>query len=552
MTDVEPVVTDFAATGRTGRRNALPDILGSTAGAGTSDLPDKLAELTVSDDGEQSGEGSAAEASGSPEDKEKLVDSENFDEYMKALGVGFATRQVGNVTKPTVIIGKEGDKVVVKTQSTFKNTEISFKLGEEFDESTADDRQCKSVVSLEGDKLVHVQKWDGKETKFVREIQDGKFWHISDLHLDPTYHITDDHTKVCLSSKGYPASNPGLFGDFMCDSPYKLIQSAFQFMREVEPLPDFIIWTGDSPPHVPAKELSTDIVIHIISNMTHTIREFFPDLTIYPALGNHDYWPQDQFPMVTNEIYQAVANLWEPWLRPEALTTLRKGGFYSQVIRPNLRLVSLNTNLYYSPNNVTVNITDPAGQFEWLQDTLETCRQSDEKAYIIAHVPMGYLPFASGTTAVRECYNERLVEIFRKYSDVVAGHFYGHTHRDSIMVLLDHEGYQSHSTSFSSKAQQCMFLLRRLRSFDVRKDILTVVYKSLIESVLTFNITSWWWGEESAAHSAPFVCGVAPPLSGCRQPLQDGLLPCISGGILGPGRMRVDGQMLARAAYPTS
>ncbi|XP_053565110.1 fatty acid-binding protein, brain [Bombina bombina] len=104
----------------------------------------------------------------------KLVDSQNFDEYMKALGVGFATRQVGNVTKPTVIISKEGDKVVIRTQSTFKNTEISFKLAEEFDEATADDRNCKSTVTLEGDKLVHVQKWDGKETKFVREIKDDK------------------------------------------------------------------------------------------------------------------------------------------------------------------------------------------------------------------------------------------------------------------------------------------------------------------------------------------------------------------------------------------
>ncbi|MBH0216542.1 lipocalin/fatty-acid binding family protein, partial [Listeria monocytogenes] len=67
-----------------------------------------------------------------------------------------------------------GDKVVVKTLSTFKNTEISFKLGEEFDETTADDRNVKSTVTLDGDKLVHVQKWDGKETKFVREIQDDK------------------------------------------------------------------------------------------------------------------------------------------------------------------------------------------------------------------------------------------------------------------------------------------------------------------------------------------------------------------------------------------
>ncbi|KAA0708374.1 cAMP-dependent protein kinase inhibitor alpha [Triplophysa tibetana] len=60
MTDVEPVVSDFAATGRTGRRNALPDILGSTAGRGSDDLPNKLAELSVGDDGEQGGESSSS------------------------------------------------------------------------------------------------------------------------------------------------------------------------------------------------------------------------------------------------------------------------------------------------------------------------------------------------------------------------------------------------------------------------------------------------------------------------------------------------------------
>ncbi|XP_038584442.1 fatty acid binding protein 7, brain, a [Micropterus salmoides] len=104
----------------------------------------------------------------------KLIDSQNFDEYMKALGVGFATRQVGNVTKPTVVISQDGDKVVVKTLSTFRNTEISSKLGEEFDETTVDDRHVKSTFTMEGDKLVQVQKWDDKETKFVREIKDGK------------------------------------------------------------------------------------------------------------------------------------------------------------------------------------------------------------------------------------------------------------------------------------------------------------------------------------------------------------------------------------------
>uniref|UniRef100_A0A803TX09 cAMP-dependent protein kinase inhibitor beta n=1 Tax=Anolis carolinensis TaxID=28377 RepID=A0A803TX09_ANOCA len=45
MTEVEPVL-DFASSGRTGRRNALPDILGSPAGVGPTDLPLKLAEMS--------------------------------------------------------------------------------------------------------------------------------------------------------------------------------------------------------------------------------------------------------------------------------------------------------------------------------------------------------------------------------------------------------------------------------------------------------------------------------------------------------------------------
>ncbi|MCI4392067.1 hypothetical protein PGIGA_G00141850 [Pangasianodon gigas] len=99
-----------------------------------------------------------------------LKESKNFDEYMKALGVGFATRQVGSMTKPTTIISIDGDVIMLKTVSTFRNTEIKFKVGEEFDETTADDRKVKSLVTLDGNKLVHVQKWDGKETSLVREV----------------------------------------------------------------------------------------------------------------------------------------------------------------------------------------------------------------------------------------------------------------------------------------------------------------------------------------------------------------------------------------------
>lgn len=49
MTEVEPVL-DFSSSARTGRRNALPDILGSPAGVAPSDLPLKLAEMSLNTD----------------------------------------------------------------------------------------------------------------------------------------------------------------------------------------------------------------------------------------------------------------------------------------------------------------------------------------------------------------------------------------------------------------------------------------------------------------------------------------------------------------------
>lgn len=90
------------------------------------------------------------------------------------LGVGFATRQMASLTKPTTIISLEGDVVVIQTQSTFKNTEVKFKLNEEFDETTADDRKTKSLVTVEDGKLKHVQKWDGNETTLIREVDGDK------------------------------------------------------------------------------------------------------------------------------------------------------------------------------------------------------------------------------------------------------------------------------------------------------------------------------------------------------------------------------------------
>uniref|UniRef100_A0A6I8R783 cAMP-dependent protein kinase inhibitor beta n=1 Tax=Xenopus tropicalis TaxID=8364 RepID=A0A6I8R783_XENTR len=69
MTEVEPVL-DFASSARTGRRNALPDILGSPAGVTPSDLPLKLAEMSLNTDLQSPSAESPQELTDSPELKD--------------------------------------------------------------------------------------------------------------------------------------------------------------------------------------------------------------------------------------------------------------------------------------------------------------------------------------------------------------------------------------------------------------------------------------------------------------------------------------------------
>ncbi|CAG9854310.1 unnamed protein product [Phyllotreta striolata] len=101
--------------------------------------------------------------------KYKLSTSDNFDEYMKKLGVGFVTRKAGAAVSPVVDLQKNGDEYVLSSVSTFKNVILKFKPGVEFDQETPDGRKVKSTITIDGNTLHEVQKdADGKSTTIDR------------------------------------------------------------------------------------------------------------------------------------------------------------------------------------------------------------------------------------------------------------------------------------------------------------------------------------------------------------------------------------------------
>ncbi|KPP56644.1 retinol-binding protein 2-like [Scleropages formosus] len=112
----------------------------------------------------------------------EMVKNENFEEYMKVLDIDFATRKIALHLTQTKVFVQDGDKFETKTLSTFRNYDLNFTVGVEFDEHTKglDNRVVKTLVTWDGDKLVCTQKGE-------KPGRGWKHWIEGDLlHLELT------------------------------------------------------------------------------------------------------------------------------------------------------------------------------------------------------------------------------------------------------------------------------------------------------------------------------------------------------------------------------
>ncbi|XP_023283876.1 uncharacterized protein LOC111671097 [Seriola lalandi dorsalis] len=132
--------------------NSLDDVLHSNA----SSRPQRTSSLTETKE-------TSRDTANMPVDLNgywKMISNDNFEEYLKALDVNVAIRKIATLLKPDKDIFHDGDHIIIKTLSTFKNYNMDFYVGKEFEEdlSGVDDRKCMTTITWEGDKLVCVQK----------------------------------------------------------------------------------------------------------------------------------------------------------------------------------------------------------------------------------------------------------------------------------------------------------------------------------------------------------------------------------------------------------
>jgi sphingomyelin phosphodiesterase len=257
----------------------------------------------------------------------------------------------------------------------------------------------------------------------VNSTERFKFAHITDLHFDLEY-IPGSNTncgKPLCCRDGVGTAGP--WGDYNCDVPYQTMEAALRQLATFEP--EFIMWTGDTPPHNVWNQ-SYEYNGHYITEGVKLVREVFPDIKVYPALGNHGCFPVNVY-QFGNETYlnNLLADLWEPWIGVEGAKTVRETGSYS-VLHPgtNLRVIHVNTQACNNRNfHLFANVTDPGALIEWLRAELYAAEKNGEVVYILGHI------YGSSCLTTWAYHYATLID---RFQHIIRSQFYGHTHGDMM------------------------------------------------------------------------------------------------------------------------
>lgn len=281
------------------------------------------------------------------------------------------------------------------------------------------------------------------------EARIGTFWTVTDVHLAGNYKEgTDPHT-FCTEGTGAA----GKYGYFDCNTPREtLFQPALKYMADKGA--DFVLWMGDSPTAYglePHGKMTDEVVWRDIGRVVDDLTEAFTKrgIPVYPVYGNHEHSSAKHCPNPKDKDFEGFfgnfSKLWSRWLPEDCLETVRKGGYYTTLVAPKIRMLVFNS-VYYWPWNVKTYVhIDPVGQFPWMRATLAAARAAGEKVLVVSHIPPVFDIFVDQW---RKTPRDVYAGILDEYQDIVIGTLYGHDHTNS-MGLLAPSHNQTHIVAVS-------------------------------------------------------------------------------------------------------
>ncbi|KAF8976900.1 hypothetical protein BGZ46_007856 [Entomortierella lignicola] len=239
--------------------------------------------------------------------------------------------------------------------------------------------------------------------------------HFSDWHIDPLYQVGAEakcsHNICCRDFGSWndpgPIKKPASkWGDGRCDTPIDLGLNALQAITRFVPNATFGLFTGDIISH--DSWMITEKYIGDEERKSYELfKQYLKEMKLYVVMGNHDSYPSDQAPgrmrpdsYITHKwLYDHVAGIWEQnnWITSSEADYVRSHNamFITRPL-PGLKLITLNTDLYYVRNYFTMldtDIDDPSGVFHDLILELQDSEDRNERGhfhqdkFVVLHDP---------------------------------------------------------------------------------------------------------------------------------------------------------------------
>lgn len=264
--------------------------------------------------------------------------------------------------------------------------------------------------------------------------------HLTDIHVEHSYlegSATDCGLIVCCMGEypGEGAADP--WGEYKCNAPPRTTQLFFQKIGELITPADFIIYTGDSPPHTTWLETQAG-QLEAATWVAETMHAMLPTATAYVTMGNHENYPSNLYYIdrpETQELNREFFRAWQPlakWTAAQEETILY-AGYYTMLARPGLRILSFNTNFGYTfnwYNWINIDRQEYWDTINFVNDTLYRAKSVGEKVVLIVHHP----------TAHGDCmieWGQFITDMLLTYQDTIVLHVMGHTHRDEFHLAID-------------------------------------------------------------------------------------------------------------------
>ncbi|KAL0094594.1 secreted endopolyphosphatase [Phycomyces blakesleeanus] len=302
----------------------------------------------------------------------------------------------------------------------------------------------------------------------------GRFLHVTDIHLDTLYLAHSDPKQLChRMSKKKKDNIAGIFGALgtKCDSPMTLVEASFDFIKKSLSDVDFVFYTGDTARH------ERDVLIprsekEILEEHT-TVIKYFKDICdihnipFIPVVGNNDMVVHNDMP-ANDPIFGMLKTIWSPFnlnLGP----SFDKGGYFVQDIIPGKLQAMVVNSMYFFNKNIQkedCDVPNSPGEVHiaWMKQVLKNARTQHKMTYVLGHIPTND---DDGSIIFKPACHKMYIDVLGTYSDLIAGHFTGHTNSDALTAIVKKGSEYSavaafdknNSTELTAKSSQIVSVL---------------------------------------------------------------------------------------------